>query len=172
MKPPLIVRSLTSDERQALEAGLHSTDAFTLRRCQIVLASADKQKPSVIAKHVHCATQTVRNVIHAFERRDLTCLHRGANVPLSVTPVLHAEKREQLKAILHQSPRNFGKPQSVWTLQLLATVCHEQGLSDTTLSPPTILDAVVRLGVSWKRAKHWIVSPDPAYELKKNSGTG
>ena len=47
----------------------------------------------------------------------------------------------------------------------------EQGLSDTTLSCPTMLDAVVRLGVSWQRAKHWIVSPDPAYERKKTAGT-
>jgi hypothetical protein len=53
----------------------------------------------------------------------------------------------------------------------LAEVCHEQGLSETTLSAPTILDAIVRLGVSWKRAKRWIVSPDPAYELKKSTVT-
>ena len=81
--------------------------------------------------------------------------------------MLNAEKREQLRAILHQSPRTFGQPASVWTLKRLAAVCHEQGLSDTTLSCPTMLDAIVRLGVSWQRAKHWIVSPDPAYEEKK-----
>ena len=28
------------------------------------------------------------------------------------------------------------------------------------------------LGVSWKRAKHWITSPDPAYARKKNGATG
>jgi hypothetical protein len=59
----------------------------------------------------------------------------------------------------------------VWTLQRLAEVCHEQGLSDTTLSGPPILDAIVRLGVSGQRAKHWMISPDPAYERKKNVGT-
>jgi hypothetical protein len=32
-----------------------------------------------------------------------------------------------------------------------------------------MLDAIVRLGVSWPRAKHWIVSPDPAYERKKTT---
>jgi len=88
-------------------------------------------------------------------------------VPLRVEPVLNTKKREQVRAILHQSPRNFGQPASVWTLKRLAEVCHAQGLSDTTLSCPTMLDAIVRLGVSWQRAKHWIVSPDPAYERKK-----
>jgi hypothetical protein len=88
-------------------------------------------------------------------------------VPITVEPVLNAEKREQVRAILHQSPRTFGQPASVWTLKRLAAVCHEQGLSAAPLSCPTMLDAVVRLGVSWPRAKHWIVSPDPAYESTK-----
>lgn len=97
----------------------------------------------------------------------MACLEPGSNVSVSVEPVLTAKKRERLQVILHQSPRLFGKPSSVWSLKLLAEVCQEQGLSETVLSAPTLLDAVVRLGASWKRAKHWIVSPDPAYELKK-----
>jgi hypothetical protein len=35
------VRPLTDAERQTLEAGLRSPEAFTLRRCRILLASAD-----------------------------------------------------------------------------------------------------------------------------------
>lgn len=167
MKPPFFVRPLTPEERETLQAGLRSQDAFVLRRCQIVLASAEKQTPSVIAKTLKCAGQTVRNVIHDFERRGRACLKRGSNVPISVKPVLNGEKREQLRAILHHSPRHFGKDSSVWTLKLLAEVCHEQGLSESVLSAPTILDAIVRLGARWKRAKQWIVSPDPAYKLKK-----
>ena len=169
MKPPIYVRQLTQSERKALESGLHSQDGFTLRRCQILLASADGEKPSTIAKHLKCASQTVRNAIHDFEERGVGCLKQGSNVPLSVEPVLTAQKREQMRAILHQSPRNFGKPSSIWTLKLLAEVCHEKGLSQTELSAPTILDAVVRLGISWKRAKQWINSPDPAYALKKTA---
>jgi transposase len=170
MKPPLYIRPVTDEERTALEAGLHSHEAFTVRRCQILLASAERQKPSAIAKTLRCAPQTVRNVLHAFDARGLACMQRGSNVPITVEPVLTAEKREQLRAILHQSPRTFGQPARVWTLTRLAEVCHEQGLSDTMLSCPTILDAIVRLGVSWRRAKHWIVSPDPAYERKKTPG--
>lgn len=172
MKTPLYVHKLGSDEREALEAGLRSQESFTLRRCQILLASDDGHKPSVIAKNLSCASQTVRNAIHDFEQRGLDCLKQGSNVPVSVEPVLTAEKREQLRVILHQSPRNFGKPSSLWSLKLLAEVCCEQGLSQSQLSAPTILDAIVRLGVSWKRAKHWVVSPDPAYALKKSNVTG
>ena len=37
MKPPIFVRTLSKEEREALEAGLRSSDAFVLRRCQIPL---------------------------------------------------------------------------------------------------------------------------------------
>ncbi len=39
MKRPIFVRPLSDAEREALEAGLRSSDAFVLRRCQILLAS-------------------------------------------------------------------------------------------------------------------------------------
>ena len=59
----------------------------------------------------------------------------------------------------------------MWPLKRLAAVCDEPGLSETTLACPTMLDAIVRLGVSWPPAKHWIVSPDPADERTKHAGT-
>ncbi|HZA22804.1 MAG TPA: hypothetical protein VFA32_09415 [Dehalococcoidia bacterium] len=40
MKRPIFVRPIIDAERQQLEAGLRSSDAFVLRRCQILLASA------------------------------------------------------------------------------------------------------------------------------------
>ena len=46
MKPSLTIRPLTDAERAALEAGLRSHEAFTVRRCQILLASAEAQKPA------------------------------------------------------------------------------------------------------------------------------
>lgn len=36
----LVVRSFTDDEQAAITAGLRAADAFTLRRCQILSASA------------------------------------------------------------------------------------------------------------------------------------
>ena len=78
---------------------------------------------------------------------------------------------EQLRAILHASPRAFGRARSTWTLGLLARVAHEQGLSARVLSPETIRQALVRLGVGWRRAKRWLTSPDPAYVRKKTDAT-
>jgi hypothetical protein len=38
MKPLVYVRALTPEERRRLTAGLRSSDALTLQRCQILLA--------------------------------------------------------------------------------------------------------------------------------------
>ena len=67
MRAPVYVRPLTDAEQQIVKAGLRSSDAFTLRRCQILLASADGQRAPQIARALGCDDQTVRNAIRAFE---------------------------------------------------------------------------------------------------------
>jgi hypothetical protein len=49
----------------------------------------------------------------------------------------------------------------VWALALAAAVCYEQDVTERRLSDATIRRALKRLGTNWKRAKHWITSPDP-----------
>lgn len=145
---------------------------FTLRRAQILLASADHQAPAQIAHRIGCASQTVRNTIHAFEAEGVTCLGEKTPGPKGVPPILDEAKAELLKGILHQPPRRFGKARSTWTLDLLAEVAFEQHLTPRRLSHEAVRQAVRRLGHGWKRAKTWITSPDPAYARKKKRGTG
>ena len=125
--------------------------------------------PRFSAKSVGCSVQTVHNALYAFAQRGLACLTEQSCVPRTVQPVLDAAKRECLHGFLHQSPRTFGKQRSTWTLSLLAEVCCDTGLSPQPLSAPTIRDAILRLGANWKRAKHSMTSPDPAYVRKKPS---
>lgn len=172
MKPPLFVRELTDAERQQLQAGLRSPKAFTLRRAQILLASAQGQRPARIAARLGCAVGTVRNTLHAFAKEGLHCLGEKKRGPKDAHPVLDEAQADPLKGILHQSPRQFGKARSTWTLDLLADVAFEQGLTPRRLSHEALRQAVRRLGSGWKRAKRWITSPDPAYARKKKRGTG
>ncbi len=172
MRQPIFVRPFTDAERQALDAGLRSSDAFVLRRCQILLASARGQHARLIAQSLACDDQTVRNAIHAFNARGLAALRAGSSAPQH-TPhaVFTPARREQLRALLHQSPRTFGKPTSVWTLELVAEVAHAEGITPRLVSDETIRNALAHLDVRWKRAKHWITSPDPAYARKKSRAT-
>ena len=171
MHPPIFVRELSDAERAQLEATLRARSAFTLRRAQIVRLSASGRPPRAIADGLGGARQTVRNAIRAFNARGLAALTAGSSRPKSAARVLDGARLEQLRAILHQAPRAFGQARSTWTLALLAQVAHEQGLSPTVLSGETIRQALLRLGVGWKRAKCWLTSPDPAYARKKGAAT-
>ena len=169
MRKPLFVRCLIETEREQLEAGLRSNNAFVLRRCQIVLASARGQHAPAIAELVGCDDETVRDVIRAFNDSGVGILQRGSTRPHKTQAAFAPAQAERLREILHQSPRNFGKPTSLWTLELAAEVSFEQGLTASRVSDETIRATLKRLGVNWQRAKHWIVSPDPEYERKKSS---
>jgi transposase len=171
MKAPIFIRALSPTEQAGIEAGLRSSDAFTLRRSQILLASSRKQRPSEMARNLGCVTQTVRNAIHAFEKEGLDCLKQESSRPKTVQAQFDQAKCEALRAILHQSPRIFGKVTSLWTLELAAEVCLEQGLTMNQVSIETIRQALKRLGVGWQRAKDGITSPDPNYLRKKNGAT-
>ena len=116
--------------------------------------------------------QTVRNAIRAFNASGMAALTASSSRPKSAAPVLDRTKLEQLRAILHQPPRAFGHARSTWTLDLLAREAHGQGLSPSVLSAETIRQALLRLGVGWRRAKRWLTSPDPAYAQKNAVVTG
>ena len=171
MQPPLFVRRPTDEERQALEAGLRSADAFVLRRCQIILASARGERSPAIARAVGCDDQTVRNTIHAFTAAGLGALSQGSSRPHTIQAAFDAGRAEQLRALLHQNPRTFSKPTSLWTLDLAAEVSFEQGLTAARVRGETVRATLRRLGIAWKRAKHWITSPDPEYVRKKGRAT-
>ena len=78
MKPPIFVRTLSKKEREALQEGLRSTDAFVLRRCQILLASSRRERAPRIAENLGCGSQTVRNAIHDFDEHGLDALTPGS----------------------------------------------------------------------------------------------
>jgi transposase len=172
MQAPLVIRPLTADERGTLAAGLRSSEAFTVRRCQILLASAEGQHMTTIARALRCNDQTVRHAIHGFHQRGLSALQPKSSRPHRPRAVFDTAGRAGLRALLHQSPRTFGTPTSHWTLALAAEVSFAQGLTCRQVSAEAIRLALKRLGVRWKRAKPWITSPDPADLRKKTSATG
>jgi transposase len=171
MRPPIFVRTLTDDELQVLEKGLRSKDAFVLRRSQILLASARGERAPRIAAYLGIDDQTVLDALHAFNTVGLACLQKKSSRAHRTRLVFSPEQAERLRALLHRSPRDFGHPTSVWTLALAAEVSVAEGIISTRVSGETIRATLLRLGISWKRAKHWITSPDPGYLRKKGGAT-
>jgi transposase len=172
MRTPIFIRPLTEDEQRQVQAGLRSSDAFVLRRCQILLASARGERAPLIARHLGCDDQTVRNVIKGFNSSGLAVLKAGSSRPHRLRTTFTEEGAQQLKELLHRSPRDFGEERGTWTLELAAQVSFEQGILSTPVSSESVRRALKRLGTNWKRAKHWITSPDPQYLLKKTHAIG
>ncbi len=97
MKRPIYdVRPLSDAEHETLEAGLRSPDAFTLRRCQILLASADGQNAYQIATNLGCnpqtqhATPSTSSTRRAFPRR-------SGEAPTARTPSIGPSMRRGWK---------------------------------------------------------------------------
>ena len=173
MKRPIFVRPLSDAERNTLEEGLRSSDAFVLRRCQILLASSRGENAYRIARNLGCNPQTARNAIHIFNGRGLPeALRRGSKRPHTIHRAFDPERAEKLRELLHRSPREFGYQTSLWTLDMAAEVSFEEGLTKGRVTGETIRATLARMGTRWERAKRWITSPDPEYQRKKSGATG
>lgn len=167
----IYVRELTEIERKQLQNGLRSRDSFVLKRCQIILASDRGERAPAIAHSLGCSDDTVQKVINGFNTKGLEVLKMGSRRPHKTQAAFTPKTAARLKDILHQSPRDFGKETSRWTLDLAAEVSFENQLTKERVSDETIRNTLKRLGVKWSRAKHWITSPDPEYERKKSVET-
>lgn len=172
MRKPIYSRPLTAAEREALPAGLRSLDGFVLGRCQLLLASDRGEAVPPIARRVGCNEQTVRNVIPGFNRLGQAALPRHWRRPHISYRAVGTAAVDRLKAMLHQSPRGFGKPTRLWTLDLVAAGSVAEGLTPERVSGEPVRGTLQRVGIRWQRAKRWISSPDPGYRRKKNSATG
>ena len=170
---PLYARTITDEERERLRESLKAREGFRVRRAQMILMSADDQmKVDAIGERIGCRGQAVREAIHAFHTEGLACLERKSPARQDDQRALDDGGREQLRAIIHRSPRDFGHDTSLWTLDLLAQASFEQGLTSSRVSGETVRTTLVAMKINWRRAKHWITSPDPHYETKKNAGIG
>ncbi len=167
----LKVRGLSPEDIVALNRGLRSSDAFMVRRSQILLSSREGETPQQIGSELRCSDQCVREAIHAFHNEGFSCLVAKSHATHRDQSAIDEAGRERLKEILHHSPRHFGKDSRLWTLEGLAQVSYSEGITDRQVSTDTVRRSLKKLGENWKRAKKRISSPDPSYEVKKGRET-
>ncbi len=169
-KAPIFIRQLSQQEKQVLEKALSSADACEMKRGQILLASSRGLTTCDIHRQFGYSAEYARQMIHRFNEHGSSCLKRKSSARKTQAAVIDAGKCEQIKQIMHKSPRLYGKANSLWTLSLVAEVLYEEGATSRQMGRETIRTAIRKHGVNWKRAKAWISSPDPHYELKKTAG--
>jgi transposase len=136
------------------------------------MSAEEGLKAGDIGQRLRCSDQCVRDAIHAFEAEGLQCLHEKSRARHSPQATFDGAGREWLKSLIQQSPRSFGYDSSLWTLDLLAELAHQQGYSERQVNPETVGRALAQAGIEWKRAKQRINSPDADYVGKKSDATG
>jgi transposase len=80
----------------------------------------------------------------------------------------YQSKQEAKEAILHtvrREPSQFGKSTSRWSLSYIADVCKWLQVN----TPSGLSKLLKRLGISYKRGRSYIYSPDPNYQQKMDS---
>jgi hypothetical protein len=120
MAAPVRVRGLTEQDGQKLQHIVRrgSTSSVRHRRAMMLLASAGGSTVPVIAPLVQADEDTVRDVIHRFNRIGLTCLDpqwAGGRPRL-----LSDDDEDFVPATATTRPTKFGKPFTRWSIRKLA----------------------------------------------------
>jgi len=167
------VRQPSEEERASLEARVRGNDAFAMRRSQMILLRVDEGLSSeAIGERVGRSGQMVRNVLHAFNEEGLSAIGGRSTARPDDQRAFDDEAREQLREMVQQSPRRYGYANSRWSLQRLADVSYREGLTDRVVHIDTVSETLRQMDINWRRAKHWITSPDANYAVKKSDGIG
>jgi transposase len=143
----------------------NSGSVVTWRRAQIVLLAAQRMPAPRIAEVVFSDPDTVRDVIHNFNRDGFEALYpryRGGRPRTFSLPQRHAIKRVALAI-----PTDLGQPFATWSLAKLADYLVDEGVVDD-ISHEGLRQLLREEGVSFQAVRSWKRSNDPAFETKKN----
>ena len=142
-----------------------SGSVVTWRRAQIVLLAAQRMPPARIGAVVFSDPDTVREVIHNFNRDGFDSLYpryRGGRPRTFTLP-----ERQTIKRIALAVPTDLGQPFATWSLAKLADyLVAEEVVTD--ISHEGLRQLLREEGVSFQALRSWKRSNDPEFEAKKN----
>jgi transposase len=142
-----------------------SGSVVTWRRAQVVLLAAQRMPAAKIAEVVFTDPDTVRDVVHNFNRDGFDSLYpryRGGRPRTFTLP-----ERQQIKRIALSVPSDLGQPFATWSLAKLADYLVAEGVV-TDISHEGLRQLLREEGVSFQALRTWKRSNDPEFEAKKN----
>src|SRR5579859_7580041 len=103
MPRALFARELTSQEREELHKGVHSSLAFRVRRSQIILMSSEEHLTArAIGERLLVSDQCVREALRAFEGEGLGCLQEKSHRKKQLKTKFSQAGLEGLGELVHQ----------------------------------------------------------------------
>jgi transposase len=167
MAARVVLREITNEEGNRLLRIVRrgSGSVVTWRRAQIVLLSAQGMTAVEISRVVFTDPDTVREVIHNFNRDGFDALYpryAGGRPPTFTLP-----ERREIKKIALAVPTDLGQPFATWSLAKLADYLVAEGVV-TDISHEGLRQLLREEGVSFQAVRSWKRSNDPDFEPKKN----
>jgi transposase len=167
MAARVALREITSVEGNRLLRIVRRTSGsvVTWRRAQIVLLSAQAMTPGQISEVVFTDPDTVREVIHNFNRHGFDSLYpryRGGRPYTFTLP-----KRQEIKRIALSDPTDLGQPFATWSLAKPADYLVAEGVV-TDISHEGLRQLLHEEGVRFQAVRTWKRSNDPDFERKRD----
>lgn len=161
------LREISNEEGNRLLQMIRRTSGsiVTWRRAQIVLLAAQRMPATKIAQVVFSDPDTVREVIHNFNRDGFEALYpryRGGRPRTFSLP-----QRQAIKRIALAVPTDLGQPFATWSLAKLADYLVAEEVVDD-ISHEGLRQLLHEEGVSFQAVRSWKRSNDPCFEAKKN----
>ena len=166
MAPPVRARRLTDPEGQKLQRIVRrgSTNTVRYRRAMIILASSSGNRVPVIAQLVQADQDTVRDVIHHFNRIGLACLDPqwAGGRPRLLSP----EDEDFVAATATTRPTKLGRPFTRWSIRKLAAYLRTTRGHSIRIGREALRALLARHHITFQHTKTWKESTDPDRDTK------
>ena len=167
MAASVTLREISNEEGNRLLRIVRRTSGsvVTWRRAQIVLLSAQGMTPPRISEVVFTDPDTVREVIHNFNRDGFDALYpryKGGRPQTFTLP-----KRQEIKRIALSDPQDLDLPFATWSLAKLADYLVAEGVV-TDISHEGLRQLLREEGVRFQAVRTWKRSNDPDFAAKRD----
>jgi transposase len=166
MAEPVRARRLSDQEGQRLQQivrrGKHGS--IRVRRALIIMASASGTTVPAIARLVAADEDTVRDVVHAFNRKGLAALDPqwAGGRPRLITD----EDTEFIVTAATTRPEKLGLPFTHWSLRKLAAYLAASRARTVRIGRERLRQILHQHGISFQRTRTWKESTDPDKDAK------
>jgi transposase len=162
----LYARDLDVNEGNKIQQILrHGKNAVYVRRCQVILASAQGMKVTEIAETYYLSEDHVRRLIRQFNKEGFASLK--PKKPGGKEPTFTEEQQAEIIELALMPPKLLGLPFTQWSLHKLKDEAIKRKIV-ATISHEKIREIMKTARISHQRTKTWKESNDPELELKKN----
>ena len=147
------IKTLNRKEILGLYKGLKSSKAFTHRRCQILIGSAEGKSVKDISRSLYCSDQCVRDAILNFNKHGLKSIYEKDNARNKTSGIFDDNTIGNLQKIILHPPSYYGLKDKKWTLGTLVNVCYNEKIIERKISSRMLGYVLKKIGLDWKKFK-------------------